>query len=108
MRTIYEIPLKPSNPTIFAIDLDGTTYNFRFTYSDARDGAWILDVADASLNLILAGIPLVSGVDLLGQYRYLGFSGGLYVTTDRGTGEVPGFGDFGSVAHLFYVSDNVS
>lgn len=105
MGTKYEIPLQPSNPTIFSIDLDDVTYSFRMTYNEAQEGSWILDIADANLNLILSGVPMVSGVDLLAQYRHLGFTGGLYVTTDRGAGEVPGFADFGAVAHLFYVSD---
>lgn len=105
MGAKYEIPLKPSNPTIFEIDLDGVAYAMRMTYNEAQEGCWILDVADADRNLILAGVPMVSGVDLLAPYRYLGFTGSLLVTTDRGAGEVPKFDDFGAVAHLFYVSD---
>ena len=105
MKTAYEIPLQPSNPTFFAIALDEIGYNFRMTYCTQSE-CWILDIADSAFTLILAGVPLVSGDDLLAQYRYLGFPGGLIVTTDRGSGEVPGFDDFGSVAHLFYVSDN--
>lgn len=90
------------------IILGGTTYNLRFTYNDAQDGSWALDVADANSNLILAGVSLVSGDDLFAQYAYLGFGGALVVTTDRGAGEVPGFDDFGAVAHLFYISDDAS
>lgn len=105
MATIFEIPLKPSTPTIMNIVLGANEYNLRFTYNKARDGAWILDIADASFNLLLAGLPLVSGDDLFAPYRYLGFSGSMIVTTDRGTGEVPGFDDFGATAHLFFVPD---
>lgn len=106
MAIAYEIPLDPASPSIFSIILGETTYGFRLTFDAAGNGAWILDVADANGNLILAGVPLVSGVDLLGQYRHLGFEGGLYVTTDRGAGEVPGYEDLGAVARLFFVPDS--
>lgn len=102
----YEIPLQPSNPTVFSITLGGLLYKMRMTYDTAQgDGVWILDIAGADSNGLVYGIALVSGDDLLAQYRHLGFTGSLVVTTDRGAGEVPGFADFGAVAHMFYVPD---
>lgn len=107
MATAYQIPLRPSNPTMFSTTLDGAVYRLRMTYDTAQDvGCWILDIADSDSKGLVYGIAMVSGVDLLAQYRHLGFAGGLWVTTDRGAGEVPGFADFGSTARLFYVSDS--
>jgi hypothetical protein len=105
MANAYEIPLKPSQPSIFNTTLDGTLYFFRLTFNTGQNPCWILDIADSNMDLIVAGIPLVSGSDLLAQYRYLGFTGSLVVTTDRGAGEVPGFDDLGVTGHLFYISD---
>lgn len=104
MSTITEIPLTPSRARIFTITLGGTLYNMRLTYDIAQDGCWILDIGDANQVPLVAGIPLVSGVDLLAQYAYLNFGGALVVTTDRGAGEVPTFDGLGVTSHLYFVT----
>lgn len=108
MTGIVEIPLAPSKPVDLHTTLDGVAYNLRLTFNIAQGGCWILDIGDAVGNMIVVGIPLVSGSDLLAQYRHLGFTGSLVVTTDRGAGEVPGFADLGRTAHLFYIPDATS
>lgn len=100
-----QFPIVPSQAQRFKLDLGATTYNFRLTYNDASDGGWILDIGDENGGALLAGIPLVSGVDLLAQYQYLGFGGSLVVTTDRGAGEVPTFDGLGVTSHLFFIPD---
>lgn len=104
MATVSEIPLTPSRATIFTVTLSGAAYGMRLTYDDAQDGCWILDIADEGNALLVAGIPLVTGVDLLAQYTYLGIPGALLVTTDRGAGEVPTFDGLGVTSHLYYVT----
>lgn len=104
MATVTEIPLTPSKPVIFNTILAGVTYSMRLTYDIAQDGCWILDIGDADQNLLVAGIPLVTGVDLLAQYAYMAFGGSLVVTTDRGAGEVPAFDGLGSTSHLYFVT----
>jgi hypothetical protein len=64
-----------------------------------------MDIGDENGTILVAGIPLVSGADLLSQYRYLGFPGGLFVTTDRGAGEVPTFDGLGATSHLYFIPD---
>jgi hypothetical protein len=98
-----EIPVAPSQAQRFTITLLGVSYNMRLTYNLAQDACWILDVGDADGDILVAGIAVVSGVDLLAQYAYLGFGGGLFVTTDRGAGEVPDFDAWGKTAHLYFV-----
>ncbi len=105
MTVRTELPVVPSQAQRFRQDLSGTTYNFRLTYDTAQDGCWILDIGDENSVVMVAGIPLVSGVDLLAQYRHLGFPGSLIVTTDRGAGEVPTFDGLGVTSHLFFVPD---
>lgn len=89
---------------MFSTILAGVTYNMRLTYDVAQDGCWILDIGDADQNLLVSGIPLVTGVDLLAQYAYLGFGGSLIVTTDRGAGEVPTWDGLGVTSHLYFVT----
>jgi hypothetical protein len=105
LSTITEIPLTPSQACVFTITLAGVLYNMRLTYNVAQDGCWILDIGDANQVPLVAGIPLVSGVDLLAQYAYLSFGGSLVVTTDRGAGEVPTFDGLGATAHLYFIAD---
>lgn len=104
MPTAVEIPLKPSQAQRFGVTLSDVPYNMRLTYDIAQDGCWILDIGDANGSLLIAGIPMVTGVDLLSQYRYLGIPGALLVTTDRGAGEVPTFDGLGVTSHLYYVA----
>lgn len=105
MSAITEIPLTPSRAAIFTITLAGALYNMRLTYDIAQDSCWILDIGDANQVPLVAGIPLVTGVDLLAQYAYLGFGGALVVTTDRGAGEVPTFDGLGVTSHLYFIAD---
>jgi hypothetical protein len=104
VTTAVEIPLTPSQAQRFTVTLSGVLYNMRFTYDIAQDRCWILDIGDADGALLVAGIPLVTGVDLLSQYRYLGIPGALLVTTDRGAGEVPTWDGLGVTSHLYYVA----
>lgn len=105
MTTYTEIPLIPSQPQRFTITLGGVSYNMRLTYDTAQGGCWILDIGDANMrSLLVTGIPLVTGVDLVAQYAYLNFGGALVCTTDRGAGEVPTFDGLGVTSHLYYVT----
>lgn len=103
MSSTYEIPLSPE-PQTFAIDLAGTTYRLRLVYADVDQGGWVLDISDVSGNSIVAGIPLVTGHDLLEQYAYLGFGGQLFVATDGDPDLVPTFANLGVTSHLYFVT----
>lgn len=44
---------------------------------------WLIDIIDAVTgNPIVAGIPMVTGCDLLEQYAYLGLNGQIIIYTD--------------------------
>lgn len=104
MATYTEIPLSPSQAALFSVSLAGVPYQMRLTYDTAQDGCWMLDIGDANGALMVAGIPLVSGVNLLAQYAYMQFGGALICTTDRGAGEVPTFDGLGVTSHLYFVT----
>lgn len=103
MATIYEVPLSPS-PQTFGITLGGVAYQLTLSWRDAAMSGWVLDIADQTGGSIISGIPLVTGCDLLGQYGYLGFTGGLTVQTDHDPDAVPTFDNLGDASHLYFVT----
>lgn len=84
--TAYEIPLSP-NPQTFAIELGSTTYQMTVVWNPVL-ACWVLDIASEDNAPVVSGIPLVTGLDLLAQYEYLGFGGSLVVQTDGGSASV--------------------
>lgn len=99
--TVYQIPLAPQ-PRRMTITLAGTTYRMRFHYANVDQGGWLLDIGDANGNPLVAGIPLVTGADLLAQYPDLGFGGRLFVLSDGDPGAVPTFADLGVTSFLYF------
>lgn len=78
----YEIPLTAEAQS-FDIALAGVTYHMRL-YWNAVLHCWVLDILTEDQTPLVLGIPIVTGIDLLAQYRYLGFSGHLIVQTSAG------------------------
>ncbi|MBJ9732512.1 MULTISPECIES: phage baseplate plug protein [Burkholderia] len=104
MTTYLEIPLTP-DPQTFTLTLSGIDYQMTIQYREAWGAGWILDVADASGNPLVSGIPLVTGTDLLGQYAYLGFGGRLWVQGAADPDEIPTFDDLGVGSKVYWVTD---
>ena len=70
---VIEIQVQPSKSVSrfeTSITLEGSRYKFAF-YTNTFDDAWYFDLTDDSETLLVAGIGLSSGVDLLFLYRYL-------------------------------------
>lgn len=123
MATFYEIPTI-ALPHRFSVQLVGVTYKMTLLYQAAqigpsdisveRDsnltidqsqiGGWILDIADVNGVPILAGIPLITGQDLLQQFSYLNFGGSLFVSTD-GSDAVPTASNLGTSSHLYFATN---
>ena len=120
----YEIPLIAS-PQSFTVTLVGVTYSFALNYRKANAGVfgaptgadrevpgliidtnildnWVLDISDASNNPLACGIPLIPGIDLLGQYEYLGFGGSLTVAVSGDADGVPDFAGLGTSGKMFF------
>ncbi|MGI4812798.1 MAG: phage baseplate plug family protein [Janthinobacterium lividum] len=100
--TAYEIPLTPE-PQTFGISIAGVTYTFTVIWN-AANVSWILDIADASGNPILSGIPMVTGADLLEQFAHLNFGFQLICQTDNAPSVVPTFADLGITGHLYAIT----
>ena len=98
----FEIPLTPAAQT-FLIALAGVQYQMTLQWRDAvNNGGWVLDIADASGNPLVGGIPLVTGVNLLAQYEYLEIEAELWVQTDAAD-VVPTYTNLGIQSHLYAV-----
>ncbi|MGX6999916.1 phage baseplate plug family protein [Caballeronia sp. KNU42] len=102
MSTYLEIPLS-ANPQSFKISLVGVTYEMTVVWN-TPNASWVLDIADASGNPILSGIPMVTGADLLEQYAYLSFGFQLVCQTDNAPDVVPTFADLGTTGHLYVIT----
>lgn len=103
MVTFQEIPLR-QGPQAFALGLNGTTYSFRLVYANTAGGGWLMDIGDAAGVPIICGIPLTTGLNLLGQYAYLGLRFGLYVKVDGMGDAAPSYEDIGNSAKLYVVT----
>lgn len=102
MSTPHLIPLIAS-PQTLSIAMGGVTYSLN-VYWCRPAGLWMLDVSDVNNNPIIQGIPLVTGADLLAQYKYAGIGGQLIAQTDNNALLPPDFTSLGSTANLYFVT----
>jgi hypothetical protein len=102
MRQYFEIPTTAQAQRM-NIQLGSTIYVLSLWWNEFA-GSWVLDISDESENLILSGIPLVTGTDLLGQHKHLGIPGSLVVQSDNDVFEVPTAVSLGSTGRLYFVT----
>ncbi|WP_186057639.1 phage baseplate plug family protein [Burkholderia gladioli] len=102
MTTIYEVPLS-SDGQVFKVSLAGTIYQLTVQWRNAI-AMWLLDIADASGNPLVSGLPLVTGANLLEQFGYLGFQGGLWVQGADDPDDLPTYSDLGAGSALYWVT----
>lgn len=94
---LSEIPLSPDGQS-FNIALGGTNYQVRVTW---RGLFWCMDLMTGSGTIIIAGMPMITGYDLLEQYRHLNLGFSLYVICDVEGQENPTQYDLGITSHLY-------
>lgn len=90
-------------PQTMTLTLGGLQYFLRLTWCEPGL-FWVVDIADQNEVPIARGLPLVTGHDLLAQYRHLGIPGSLTVQTDHNPDAVPTFHNLGDTGHLYFVS----
>lgn len=79
---IYRIPLT-SVPQTLEVRLAGVDYVLTVRWNSAPEAGWTLDIdLPEDAGNVLAGVPLVTGVDLLAPYGHLAVGGALVVWSD--------------------------
>ena len=103
--SLYKIPLS-TKPQTFNINLADKEYRLTIRWNASLGSeSWILDIATANNGTpILSGIPIVTGVDLLGPYEYLEFGGHL-VCYSGSSDAIPTFENLGVENELLFVVD---
>ena len=97
--SVFEVPLN-GQPQTLRITLGNVAYQLTVQWRNAC--GWVMDIATVSGTAILQGVPLVTGADLLAQYRYLGIAGSLFVSTDADPSAVPTYANLGTASHLYF------
>lgn len=98
----YRIPLSPE-PQSLTVSLGGVEYRLTVRWVEAFEGGWLLDIALADGSELVAGIPLVTGCDLLEPYDYLGMGGGLVAWAD-GSDLPPSIDNLGQGVELYFLT----
>ncbi len=102
MAAYYTIPLTPE-PQSFGIALAGREYRLRVRWFEAVESGWHLDIlSQDGAAVILAGLPLVTGCDLLEQHGHLEIGGGLRIDAAL----PPTLDDLGAGVDLVFVVED--
>lgn len=96
----YLIPLSVV-PQTFNINLAGIDYTLTSKWNNIGQ-TWILDVADAEGVMLAAGMPFITGADLLEGLAYIGIDGALVSYTDGQPFAVPTMDNLGSGSNLYF------
>jgi len=106
MATHVEIPTEPGRPFTERIVILGFTYTLRFAWN-TRSNCWVVEFWDAgNLRKVACGIPLVTGCDLLEQFRYLQLGAHTILTVMTigpaiSPDTIPDFDNLGIDGHLY-------
>lgn len=100
----YEIPLTPE-PQEFVIELAGTPRHLRLQWCKASS-SWTLDIREKAGAALILGLPVVTGCDLLGQFKHLELGGSLVAQTDNDSDAVPTFDNLGTLGRLYFIVED--
>ena len=100
---LVEIPTRNDLPAYSQrVDLGETSFNLFFRYNERSD-RWAMDLSDADGVLLVGGVPLLTGVPLLFNYKFAGKPAGDFVLYDReGVNKNAGRNDLGDEVKLYY------
>ena len=100
---LYEIPLSPVAQR-FPILLNGMRLHITMAWRNVGGAGWVIDLHDMADAPIVQGIPLVTGADLLAQFKHLGIPGGIFASTDGDMDAVPTFTNIGIDSHVWFMA----
>jgi hypothetical protein len=102
MSTVFQIPLTAKAQTI-DIALAGTTYTITCRWNEQI--GWCLDISNtATKQPLISCLPVVTGCDLLQQFKYCGLGGQLIAfTAGDNSGAIPTFRNLGVDSGIYFV-----
>lgn len=103
MAAVQEFPLRPEAQRM-TIALGEIEYQFRFGWADSTEGGWFIDIADATGNALINGLPLTAGEDVLQQFAYLNIGGEIRIETDGNVLFEPTYDNLGSNGKVFFIT----
>lgn len=98
----FEIPLTPEAQS-FSTTIAGQVVNMAMQWSNAPEGGWMMNIADAAGNALANGLPLVTGGDILGQLKDIGIDAAMHVVNSAGGDLAPTFENLGVDTHLIFL-----
>jgi hypothetical protein len=103
--SIYEIPLSSQNLKM-RIAFNGIYYVLSFRWCRGQIPGWLMDIlSDSDQTPIAAGLPIVTGADILGQLEYLNIGNQnsfMLSFTDSDVLAPPTETNLGKASHLMY------
>lgn len=101
-ETLYKIPLI-AEPQTFDIEVGGTSYIVTTKWNGELP-AWELTAKYTETGeTLFDALPLVTGVDLMAQYKHLGIDGTLFCTTFGDEDAPPTLENLGIQSFLYYL-----
>lgn len=86
----------------FRTRLDDVDYVFRFRWS-GREESWIMDIRDFQNNPVVAGVRVVTNIDLLANFKHLDIpQGDLVAINLKSDTAEPGRNNFGTDIRIIY------
>lgn len=103
---VYIIPFT-SKEESFVVQLGNVPIRFESFWNDIAE-LWFIDVYNATDNNPIAlGIPLVTGCDLLAQFKYTGLTGHIFCHNEAGGKEPPTYDNLGETAFVYYTPTSI-
>lgn len=98
------IPVRTDLPSYeFSLTLETVNYFFSFEWNE-RGQFWIMDILDQDENYLVAGVRMVTGIDLLSRFKNTSLPPGIFILDDSsGKGRDPSFFNFGTEIIFFYI-----
>jgi hypothetical protein len=98
-----EIPLRSDASQTFEVELEGSIYFCRVIWNE-RLQYWTIGISDVDRNVLVDGVPLLIGVDVIEQYG-LGI-GGLFMVDSEGEGAEATFDNVGNRVKLIHLTED--
>lgn len=101
--SIFKIPFVNTNQK-FNITLSGKNLIVTCNWNQELP-AWVVSIQDAATQeYLIAGVALVTGVNLFSQFYYTGVRNVLVAHTNGDPGEIPTFESLGNESQVLYIT----